>query len=105
MKQIALDYGAHYYSPSGNIFARIEPPNREYGYPRRSAFLQPELEAMMHEGLARYGNVRQLFSHTVESIHDNPDHVELATITPGGEGLLINARWVAGCDGGRSMVR
>lgn len=105
LEQIALDYGAHYFSPSGKFFAKIEPPGREYGYPRRSAFLQPELEAMMHEGLARYPNVRQLFSHTLDSIIEHADHVELGVNNNKGENISILAKWVAGCDGGRSMVR
>jgi len=103
--QTALDYGAHYYSPSGKVFARIEPPGREYGYPRRSAFLQPEFEATLREGLSRFSNVRQLFSHNLETITDRSDGVDLQVTQHDGGSLQISAQWLAGCDGGRSMVR
>ncbi|MBM3609896.1 MAG: 3-(3-hydroxyphenyl)propionate hydroxylase, partial [Alphaproteobacteria bacterium] len=98
--QTALDYGAHYYSPSGKVFARIEPPGREYGYPRRSAFLQPEFEATLREGLSRFSNVRQLFSHNLETITDRSDGVDLQVTQHDGGSLQISAQWLAGCDGG-----
>src|SRR5918992_1317310 len=61
LKDVALDYGAHYFTPGGVCFAKVEPKTREYGYPRRSAFAQPKLEATLREGLARFGNVSALF--------------------------------------------
>ena len=102
---IALDYGAHYFTPKGVCFAKVEPPNREYGYPRRSAFLQPELEATLLEGLSRFPNVRQLFSHTVENISEDADGVTLAITDPQGANLSLRTPWLAGCDGGRSFAR
>ncbi len=102
---IALDYGAHYFTPSGICFAKVEPRNREYGYPRRSAFLQPVLEATLRRGLERFPNVRQYFSHTVESIEEREDEVQLTITGPDGSPLTIITKWLAGCDGGRSLAR
>ncbi len=102
---IALDYGAHYFTPSGICFAKVEPKNREYGYPRRSAFLQPVLEATLRRGLERFPNVRQHFSHTVEGIEEREDEVQLSITGPDGSPLTLRTKWLAGCDGGRSLAR
>jgi 3-(3-hydroxy-phenyl)propionate hydroxylase len=102
---IALDYGAHYFTPSGICFAKVEPKNREYGYPRRSAFLQPVLEATLRSGLERFPNIRQYFSHTVEGIEEREDEVQLSITGPDGSPLRLRTKWLAGCDGGRSLAR
>src|ERR687893_1164187 len=76
IKDVALDYGAHYFTPSGICFAKVEPKTREYGYPRRSAFTQPKLEATLREGLARFGNVSALFGHAGEGVTERDGVVE-----------------------------
>lgn len=101
----ALDYGAHYYTPSGKIFAKIEPPNREYGFPRRSAFSQPVLEAVLRDALPRHASVEALFRHELQSIHEDEEGVTLDVATPDGTQRTIRAKYLAGCDGGRSQVR
>ena len=37
IRDVALDYGAHYFTPKGVCFAKVEPRTREFGFPRRSA--------------------------------------------------------------------
>ena len=53
LSQVVQGYGAHYYSPSGRRFARVQPATREFGFPRRNAFRQPVLEAQLRAGFAR----------------------------------------------------
>src|SRR5918992_1838155 len=82
LKDVALDYGAHYFTPKGVCFAKVEPKTREYGYPRRSAFAQPKLEATLREGLARFGNVSALFGHACESVTERDRAVEAEVRSP-----------------------
>jgi 3-(3-hydroxy-phenyl)propionate hydroxylase len=105
LKDVALDYGAHYFTPEGVCFAKVEPKTREFGYPRRSAFTQPRLEASLREGLGRFGNVTTLFAHACEDVRERDDTVEAAVRLPDGSERTIQARYLVGCDGARSMVR
>ena len=64
---VALDYGAHYFTPKGVCFAKVEPTGQEFGYPRRSAFNQPIFEATLRKALARFPHVTTLFGVNCES--------------------------------------
>src|ERR671917_619430 len=73
LKDVALDYGSHYFTPDGTCFPQVAPPTREYGFPRRSAFLQPKLEVTLREGLVRFPSVTCLFRHNRTSMVQDPD--------------------------------
>jgi 3-(3-hydroxy-phenyl)propionate hydroxylase len=105
MANVAPDYGSHYMSMSGINFARVEPTTREYGYPRRSAFTQPELEATLRQGLSRWASVEPLFQHMFESVAEDADGVTVAIKRLDGTPLTIRATYLAACDGGRSALR
>jgi 3-(3-hydroxy-phenyl)propionate hydroxylase len=105
LKDVALDYGAHYFTPAGVCFARVEPKTREFGYPRRSAFTQPRLEATLRDGLARFGSVTTLFGHACEAVTERNGGVEAVVRSPEGGQETILASYLVGCDGARSMVR
>ncbi len=80
---IGPGYGYHYYAASGRCFARVLPSTREYGYPRRSPFRQPLLEAALRRGLGRFANVRVLFGHTLEGFDQDQDGVTARIRAPG----------------------
>jgi 3-(3-hydroxy-phenyl)propionate hydroxylase len=105
LKDIALDYGSHYFTPGGEVFLKVEPATREFGHPRRNAFLQPTLEAQLRDGLCRFANVATWFDTSCEAVDEQQDHVTLTLLTKAGETKTIRARYVAGTDGGRSMIR
>lgn len=63
-------------------------------------FDQPTLETSLRRGVARYPNVHVRLGVEVERIDAAPDGVVLNS----SEGST-RARWVVGCDGGRSLVR
>jgi len=98
-------YGSHYYSPAGRCFAKVLPETLEYGYPRRSAFRQPVLEAQLRAGLKRYPSVEARFCCRVTNIADEGDAVR-ARIA-GADGVVdeVHAQYVVACDGGRSPTR
>src|SRR5690606_24788806 len=105
LADVALDYGSHYFTASGSCFAKVEPTTREYGYPRRNAFLQPRLEATLREGLHRFPSVTGLFRHEQTGFVQDEDGVTLTLRGPEGEPLQLRSRCVAACVGGRSPIR
>jgi 3-(3-hydroxy-phenyl)propionate hydroxylase len=67
-------------------------------------FHQPELEAVLRAALARYPNVRVLLGREATEIEQTTDEVRIA-LAPGDGPSLVRARWLVGCDGGRSPTR
>ena len=109
MRDVAADYGSHYFTAGGRCFLRVEPTTREYGFPRRNAFTQPRLEATLLMGAKRFANVTLLFSHTVEAIDERADEVAVRARSgggeEGGEEVWVRAAYVVGCDGAKSFCR
>jgi len=65
-------------------------------------FDQPTLETSLRRGLTRFANVQVHLGADVESIDGTELHWrDLAT----GTRARTEARWIVGCDGGRSLVR
>ncbi|WP_323038326.1 FAD-dependent monooxygenase [Gemmobacter sp.] len=60
-KIVASGYGSHYYSPAQQRFLTVEPTSRDYGFDKRNAFQQPDLEQVLRDGLSRHASVRQMF--------------------------------------------
>ena len=102
---IVPGYGSHYFSPSGSRFARVQPAVQEYGFPRRSAFRQPILEAQLREGLRHYPHVEARFSHRLEQFEQDADGVTLQVLGPDGALRSTRCDYLIGCDGARSGVR
>jgi 3-(3-hydroxy-phenyl)propionate hydroxylase len=105
IRDVALDYGAHYFTPAATRFLTVEPTTREYGFPRRNAFTQPKLEATLRTGVQRFPNVTAMFGHACEDIAANEDGVVLTLRDPEGRTTTLRANYLAGCDGARSVVR
>ena len=69
-------------------------------------FHQPELERVLREGVQRFENVRICLQHSVLDIKQQPDHACLKVQDSSNDTTYeINARYVVGCDGARSLVR
>lgn len=68
-------------------------------------FHQPELEAVLRQGLARFAHVRLLARHEVTAIEVQDDGAELQVQPAEGPARRWRARQVVGCDGARSLVR
>ena len=100
----ARGYGSIYRGPSGEPFAQVMPVAREYGWDKRNAFQQPELEAILRDGLKRFANVEARFSCEVTRFANPGDHVS-ATLRQDGVEREIRARYMVACDGGRSPTR
>ena len=104
-KRLLSGYGARYYAKPGRCFAEIAPRAERYGFPARNRFHQPDLEAILRDGLARYPQVSTRFrSELVEVVRHAPDRVT-ACLIEGERRVEVSARYLVACDGASSRVR
>jgi 3-(3-hydroxy-phenyl)propionate hydroxylase len=103
--RIVEGYGSYYFPPRGGCFAKVVPETSEYGYPRRSAFRQPILEAQLRDGLNRFPSVQVRFSARVASIVDEGDGVNVTIVASDGPPDEVRAQYVVACDGAKSGIR
>ena len=69
-------------------------------------FHQPELEQVLRDGVARFASVQVRLRNEVTQITEASDHVSLTeTDLRGGSASEVQARYVVGCDGARSLMR
>lgn len=102
---VARGYGSRYLSPAHNLFLTVEPTSRDYGFDKRNAFQQPELEAVMRRGLARHCTVIQLFGWEMQSFAQTDRAVSLEIADTSGAERTVTARYMVASDGGRSPTR
>lgn len=88
----------------GRTLAALEPGTDEFGWSRRNGFIQPLVDQVLLQGLARYPNVAVYFSHEVKALSQDDSGV-CVTVQANEAGRTIRARYVVGSDGGRSIVR
>ena len=89
---------------SGRCWASLEPRTDEFGWSRRNAFIQPQADRILFEGLSRFSHVDLRFATRFVTLEQNDERV-LAQVE-GPEGLYtVEADYVVGADGGRSPVR
>ena len=77
-----------------------------HGCANNHYFHQPELEVVLRNGLRRYPQVQVRTRHEVMSIEDGTEHAELQVKNlENGQVHAVQARYVVGCDGARSLAR
>lgn len=86
------------------VLAEMAPPDARFGWPKRNGFVQPLVDAELLAGLDRFDCVEVRWSRPMTACAETGDGV---TVELGGEGdsSTVRARYVVGCDGGRSMTR
>ena len=107
---ITPDHWMRFVTADGRCFASIEPRTDEFGWSRRNAFIQPQIDNILHQGLARFPHVRVLFGHQLASFTQDADgvSVQLERSEPGAgapELAQVRAAYLVGADGGNSLVR
>ncbi len=105
MAQTVHGYGSHYYSARGRVFAKVQPTEQPYGFPRRNAFRQPILEAQLNQALSRFANVTTLFEHELISFEDTGSGVYLNLRHADGHTRELTCDYLIACDGASSFVR
>ncbi|MFC8530082.1 bifunctional 3-(3-hydroxy-phenyl)propionate/3-hydroxycinnamic acid hydroxylase [Nocardia sp. NPDC057227] len=83
------------------LLAEIAPTDTSFGWPKRNGFVQPLVDAELLAGLARYPSVEVSWDTAVVGCVDTGAHVEVSL----GDGSVVTAGYVVGCDGGRSVTR
>ena len=77
-----------------------------HGWANNWYFHQPDLDAALRTGAARFENVEVRLRHEARALRDAGDHVSVGirSVATGASDALT-ARYVVGCDGARSLVR
>jgi 3-(3-hydroxy-phenyl)propionate hydroxylase len=104
LPHVVQGYGVHYYSWTNQLFAKIEPSSREYGYPKRNAFRQQLLVQALSQGMTCQASVSLRYGQELVSLEQHADRVS-ATVQHEGQAQTFTAPWLVACDGGRSTVR
>lgn len=97
-------YGSIYKGPTGRVFATVKPSARTFGFDKRNAFQQPELESMLREGIGRFPNVNIKFGCELVAVVQTETKVT-ATVKSGSMLQSIEGTYLVACDGGRSPTR
>lgn len=98
-------HAMRFLTPTGRCFADIQPMTDEFGWPRRNAFIQPQVDGVMFSGLERFDNVRCLFARDVTSFSQDGDGVDLTLRQTDGSEEQVRTGYMVACDGGNSSVR
>jgi 3-(3-hydroxy-phenyl)propionate hydroxylase len=95
----------------GRVLAAIAPTAQPFGWPRRSGFIQPLVDRELAIGLQRFPHVSLQLLRSVAGFTEVDTGVEVqvqpvdAAGEPAGAVQVVTARYLVGCDGGRSPVR
>src|SRR6266700_5452702 len=99
------DQWLRFLTARGRCFASVEPRTREFGWPRRNAFIQPLADRVLYEGLRRFPDIAVRFRHSLENFRETDDAVMAQLRDASGATRTVAARFIVGADGGRSTVR
>jgi 3-(3-hydroxy-phenyl)propionate hydroxylase len=102
---VARGYGSRYLSPSRRKFLTVEPTSQDYGFDKRNAFQQPELEQVLRSGLLRFPHVRQMFGWEMHGFTQDAAAVTVDIRDVGGVEAKATGRFMVACDGARSPTR
>ncbi|BBX41701.1 3-(3-hydroxy-phenyl)propionate/3-hydroxycinnamic acid hydroxylase [Mycobacterium simiae] len=91
-----------FYDAKRRVLAEMAPPDARFGWPKRNGFVQPLVDAELLAGLDRFDCVEVRWSRPMTRCEQAADAV---TVELGGAPDTVRARYVVGCDGGRSMTR
>jgi 3-(3-hydroxy-phenyl)propionate hydroxylase len=99
------------------VLAEMAPPDARFGWPKRNGFVQPLVDAELLAGLQRFDQVQVWWGHPMTACQESADGVDVelggsaddngrdAGDARDGELSRLRARYVVGCDGGRSITR
>ncbi|BBX30852.1 3-(3-hydroxyphenyl)propionate hydroxylase [Mycolicibacterium mageritense DSM 44476 = CIP 104973] len=91
-----------FYDARRRLLAEMAPPDARFGWPKRNGFVQPMVDAELLAGLDRFDHVEVAWGRRMETASQSADDVtvEFADGIP-----TVRARYLVGCDGGRSATR
>lgn len=99
------NHAMRFLTPKGRCFADIQPLTREFGFSRRNAFIQPQVDNVLLQGLKKYKKTEVLFSRHLTHFSQDADSVTLNVQTKDGGSEVVRAQYLIACDGSNSYVR
>lgn len=105
LQHVMTGYGSRYLDSARRCFLEVAPTQVIYGYPRRNAFRQPQLEGLLRTGLSRFEHVTTRFGWNLDRFAQNESEVALTHTDPQGASQQVRCAWLVGCDGASSSIR
>ncbi|PVZ89799.1 bifunctional 3-(3-hydroxy-phenyl)propionate/3-hydroxycinnamic acid hydroxylase [Serratia sp. S1B] len=99
------NHAMRFLTPKGHCFADIQPMTREFGWSRRNAFIQPQVDKVLLENLQQYDTATVLFSRDLTKFSQDANGVTLNIETADKKSEVVRAQYLVACDGGNSVVR
>lgn len=99
------NHAMRFLTPKGHCFADIQPLTREFGFSRRNAFIQPQVDNVLLQGLNQYPKTEVLFSRQLMEFSQDAQSVTLKMKNKQGQNEVVKAQYLIACDGGNSVVR
>lgn len=100
--------GTDFVGMQGQVIKRFypQPPPQQLAWEPTWMFVQPELEAKLRKGVARFSNVQVFLGHELLQLQQSESEVsaDIRRLSDG-ENILLRARYTIACDGARSSVR
>ncbi|MBJ7383205.1 MAG: bifunctional 3-(3-hydroxy-phenyl)propionate/3-hydroxycinnamic acid hydroxylase [Mycolicibacterium sp.] len=90
-----------FFDGNRRLLAEMAPPDARFGWPKRNGFVQPMVDAELLRGLDRFDCVDVSWGTRVDSFTEHLDEVTVEFA----DSAAVTARYVVGCDGGRSTTR
>ncbi|BBZ24436.1 bifunctional 3-(3-hydroxy-phenyl)propionate/3-hydroxycinnamic acid hydroxylase [Mycolicibacter hiberniae] len=111
-----------FYDRRRRLLAEMAPAEAGFGWPKRNGFVQPLVDAELLRGLERFDHVEVLWGRPMTGCEESPggsarldageaklgpphESDSVAVHIGGAEPQTVSARYVVGCDGGRSATR
>jgi 3-(3-hydroxy-phenyl)propionate hydroxylase len=91
-----------FFDRNRQLLAEMAPPDARFGWPKRNGFVQPMVDAELLAGLDRFDHVQVAWGSRMEDCAETSDGV---TVRLSGHEDPASARYLVGCDGGRSATR
>lgn len=107
VSRTAAHGGTNFVGVDGGIIKRYYPlpPPYPLAWHPNVSFVQPELEAILRAGVARFPNVEVSLATTVTGIREADAAVVVDVQDADGRTRTIRASYMVGCDGASSFVR
>jgi 3-(3-hydroxy-phenyl)propionate hydroxylase len=100
--------GYEFLNAEGKVLLKLQKPEGKspQGWDYHYRFYQPTFEAVLREGVKRFGNVSVYLNADVIDIVQEEKQVTLGVVKRQEDVIQkFSAKYIVGCDGGRSMVR
>lgn len=93
-----------FFDAKRRLLAEIAPADARFGWPKRNGFVQPLVDTELLCGLDRFEHVEVWWGRPMVSCRQTPDAVTVE-LDGDGHSSSVRARYLVGCDGGRSTTR